>query len=215
MPTITTPSVIAPAQHLAQAPVLCAFAATLRYPGEGGARAAQFLRDAASLLVGYPDAVAGLCTAAGEISAMTDDEVEETFTRTFDINPRVTLDVGFHLFGLAYQRGEFLVRVRAALREYGIAPGSELPDHLPVMLELAAALEPERAVPLIEECIAPAVMRMAQEFGANAVAYGRIASALHDYLKANFGCIVYDAKELARKGLNGENDHVTSAALDV
>jgi len=40
---------------------------------------------------------------------------------TFDINPACALEVGWHLFGEDYMRGQFLVRMREELSKYEIA----------------------------------------------------------------------------------------------
>ncbi len=65
-------------------------------------------------------------------------EIEELFTATFDMNPTACLEVGWHLYGEEYQRGEFLVMMRRALTEHGIAETIELPDHLSHCLRLLA-----------------------------------------------------------------------------
>ena len=75
-------------------------------------------------------------------------ELEELYTRTFDINPVCSLEVGWHLFGEDYNRGAFLVRMRGLLREHGIEEGAELPDHLESVLRvLDAFVKRDRAVP--------------------------------------------------------------------
>ncbi len=48
-------------------------------------------------------------------------EVEEAFTRTFDVNPACALEVGWHLFGEEYTAAMFLVRMREELRKHGSA----------------------------------------------------------------------------------------------
>ena len=61
--------------------------------------------------------------AAG-IRALTAARLEELFTQTFDLSPVCCLEVGWHLFGENYERGEFLVRVRQELRSQGIPESS-------------------------------------------------------------------------------------------
>src|SRR6266568_3182701 len=55
---------------------------------------------------------------------------QELYVQTFEFNPACTLELGWHLFGENYERGEFLVRMREQLRRHGIAESNELPDHL-------------------------------------------------------------------------------------
>jgi nitrate reductase molybdenum cofactor assembly chaperone NarJ/NarW len=47
--------------------------------------------------------------------------LEELFTITFDMNPDTCLELGWHLYGESYQRGEFLVKMRQALDAAGVA----------------------------------------------------------------------------------------------
>ena len=65
--------------------------------------------------------------------------LEELYTTTFDLNPVATLEVGWHLWGEQYERGRFLADLRALQEELGIDSGSELPDHLTVLLPTIAA----------------------------------------------------------------------------
>lgn len=116
-------------------------------------------------------------------------QLEEDFTRTFDINPSVTMDVGFHLFGLAYKRGEFLVKMQGALRKAGLSAGTELADHLPTLLELAAALPAEEGLQLVEECIAPALKKMLETVPRDSKGLALAALALGEYVAANYRCL--------------------------
>jgi len=93
------------------------------------------------------------------------DEVQEIFTRSFDVQSITTLSVGYVVFGDDYKRGELLVNLNRELREAGIECGSELPDHLPVVLRLIARWEDrELAGEFVEEILHPAVERMLGEF---------------------------------------------------
>lgn len=94
------------------------------------------------------------------------DEVQEIFTRSFDVQAITTLGVGYVMFGDDYKRGELLVNLNRELREAGIDPGSELPDHLPNVLRLIARWEDrELAEEFVEEILHPALERMIDEFG--------------------------------------------------
>ena len=73
---------------------------------------------------------------AREIDGLTVERLQELYTQTFDWNPDTTLDIGWHLFGEDYNRGDFLVKLRGALRAHGVAESQELPDHLSHVLPL-------------------------------------------------------------------------------
>ncbi len=72
-------------------------------------------------------------------------QIEELFTTTFDMNKTACLELGWHLYGEDYQRGEFLVKMRGSLEEYQINESIELPDHISHCLLLLAALDEDEA----------------------------------------------------------------------
>ncbi len=94
------------------------------------------------------------------------DEVQEIFTRSFDVQSITTLGVGYVMFGDDYKRGELLVNLSREHREAGIECGTELPDHLPNVLRLMARWQDrELRVEFVEEILHPALERMIAEFG--------------------------------------------------
>jgi nitrate reductase assembly molybdenum cofactor insertion protein NarJ len=86
-----------------------------------------------------------------------DPSEQELYVQTFEFNPASTLEIGWHLFGENYERGEFLVRMREQLRRYGIPEGSDLPDHLPQLLYLVARLPHDEAAELVGLHLRPAL----------------------------------------------------------
>ncbi len=103
---------------------LCAIAAALRYPSHSSHSSHRF--DCAPEFF-------------EETSHVSQAGLEELYTRTFDLNPVVTLEVGWHLWGEQYERGRFLADLRALQTNLGIDAGCELPDHLTVLLPTIAA----------------------------------------------------------------------------
>jgi len=101
-----------------------------------------------------------LAEFAGHLNDRSVDDLQELFTRTFDLNPQCALEVGWHLFGEEYERGAFLVRMREALRAYAVPEAGELPDHLASMLQLVARLDAETAGLLVANALLPAVDKM-------------------------------------------------------
>ena len=133
-------------------------AALLRYPDEQTAGVAGALADAA-MDTGHP------CQEhleAFALVARTTDlrELQEAYAGAFDLNPECTLEISYHLFGDSYKRGQFLAMMRFHLREHGIDPGSNLPDHLPALLYLTMKLETQDAVDLVDDCILPALEKV-------------------------------------------------------
>jgi nitrate reductase assembly molybdenum cofactor insertion protein NarJ len=94
------------------------------------------------------------------------DEVQEIFTRSFDVQSITTLGVGYVMFGDDYKRGEVLVNLSRELRDVGIDCGSELPDHLPNVLRLIGRWEDrDLAEEFVREILHPALEMMIAEFG--------------------------------------------------
>ncbi|MFQ5511935.1 MAG: nitrate reductase molybdenum cofactor assembly chaperone [Candidatus Krumholzibacteriia bacterium] len=136
-------------------------------------------------LFGYPDhefagrvrEIQGLlektcAAAAAELREFTEFvarasivELEELYTRSFDVQAVTTLDLGYVLFGDDYKRGEVLVNLSAEHREAGVDCGSELPDHLPNVLRLLDAMQNrELREELVQKIVAPALRRIIGEF---------------------------------------------------
>ncbi len=105
----------------------------------------------------------------GEGEALTEeqlDEVQEVFTRSFDVQSITTLGVGYVMFGDDYKRGEVLVNLNREHRDAGVDCGTELPDHLPNVLRLVARWQdPEIVAEFVEEILHPALQMMIEEFG--------------------------------------------------
>lgn len=94
---------------------------------------------------------------AEQLRYPTDPAAQELYVQTFEFNPACTLEIGWHLFGENYERGEFLVRMRAELRRYGIPESTELPDHLTYLLALISQMEASEAAELAGQFLLPAL----------------------------------------------------------
>lgn len=138
--------------------LLPGIAALLRYPDTTTQGLAGALADAA-MRTGHP------CQEhleAFALVARTSDvrDLQEAYAAVFDLNPDCTIEIGYQLFGESYKRGQFLAMMRVSLREHGIDPGSNLPDHLPALLDLTMKLETQDAVDLVDDCILPALEKI-------------------------------------------------------
>ena len=103
---------------------------------------------------------AGLHAFATELERLSPSQIQEEFIATFDWNPATALDLGWHLYGEQYARGEFLVRVREELRRYGIRESAELPDHLTHILPLLGCMDQTEAAQFAREYVAPPVAKL-------------------------------------------------------
>jgi len=98
------------------------------------------------------------------IDGLSIGELEELYTRTFDINPVSSLEVGWHLHGETYERGAFLVQMRDLLRRCSIEESSELPDHLTHTLLAVGRMEKEEGSAFISSHLLKAINKMLEGF---------------------------------------------------
>lgn len=99
------------------------------------------------------------------VSAATLIELEELYTRSFDVQALTTLDLGYVLFGDDYKRGEILVNLNREHRDAGVDCGTELADHLPNVLCLLDVLRDDvLRRELVRKIVAPSLRRMMAEF---------------------------------------------------
>ncbi len=105
-------------------------------------------------------AVSALTEYGTQVSSLPLDELQELYTRTFDLRPICPLELGWHLFGEDYDRGLLLARMRGLLREHGITEQIELPDHLSHAMLLLARMEPTEAGDFASVVVVPALERM-------------------------------------------------------
>jgi nitrate reductase delta subunit len=130
----------------------------LRYPEDGYKRDAE--RCCGFFAANHPQMEAPLSQFFEQTSTLTLEDLQALYTATFDLNPLCSLEVGWHLFGENYERGEFLVKMREELRRHGIAESTELPDHLTHALELVGRMEPQDASSFAAACLFPALDKM-------------------------------------------------------
>lgn len=118
-------------------------AGLLAYPGEDCAQRAS--RCAVALALFEPEAAARMEEFHQRIAGLSTEALQEQYTATFDLNPACSLEVGWHLFGENYERGDFLAKMRRELRRHGLSESTELPDHLTHVLPLLGRMQPEDA----------------------------------------------------------------------
>lgn len=133
-------------------------ASLLRYPDAHTSKLAGALADEA-MKSGHP-CQEFLEAFALVASTTSPEDMAELYTRSFDLNPDCVLEIGWHLFGESYKRGQFLAMMRHHLRENGIDVGQDLPDYLPALLDLTMKLETQDAIDLVDDCILPAMEKI-------------------------------------------------------
>lgn len=157
-----------------------------------------------------PEAAQGVSEFGQFAEQCGEYELEEAYTRTFDVNPACALEIGWHLFGEDYMRGQFLVRMRGELARFEIPESSELPDHLAHVLAVLAAMPDDEAQPFAHACVFPAIYKMQTALDKNGSPYKHLICCLVLVLEQHFGaCEPWDENDdkLLRntKGFPGQN----------
>ncbi len=132
--------------------------ALLTYPGEDYLSRAHQAQ--AELAVVHPEAGQQSARFFSAVKGLSTEELQELFTRTFDLNPACVLEIGWQLFGDEYKRGEFLVKMQQLIAGHRAPASKELPDHLPRVLELMPRLKSQEAERLTAEFVLPALAKM-------------------------------------------------------
>ena len=143
-----------------------------RRPGSPGDHDTAVARQAASLLLGYPDeqlvarltllaeSVAGLATPLREplerhvawLAATPLEDAQQHYVDTFDLRRRSCLYLTYYSYGDTRKRGMALLRFKHAYASAGMELGDdELPDHLSVVLEFAATVDGRVGTNLLNE----------------------------------------------------------------
>jgi len=119
--------------------------------------------------------------------AVSESDLEELFTRTFDINPQCCLELGWQLYGEDYNRGSFLVRMRELMRETGVEEGTELPDHLTHVLPVLGRMESGEASAFSSRFVLPAVNKKLAGFSDHENAFRSALVTVRGLLVETFG----------------------------
>lgn len=148
----------------------------LDYPGEETlALVAQLRAEAAAL-----PAPAGPALVAflDDLAAVPPMDLARSYVETFDLKRRHCLHLTYFAYGDTRKRGMALLRFKHAYRESGAELGeSELPDHLPVLLEFAATVDPTAGRRLLMEYL-PALELLRRALREAATAHALLLDAV-------------------------------------
>ncbi|MBT1074428.1 nitrate reductase molybdenum cofactor assembly chaperone [Geobacter grbiciae] len=153
------------------------FADILDYPMPS---LAERIDELLSLVAAVDDAAGQLLARFREFAAETTTaKMEEVYSATFDLQPLCYPYVGYQMFGEEYRRGMFMARLREHYRSCGFAAGSDLPDHLCVILRFLSGREVgEVEHELVTECLVPALKKMEAGFAETTNPYRGLLQAL-------------------------------------
>lgn len=156
------------------------FAHILDYPADPIAQPVE--NCAAQLAVECPEACVHIAAFQNAIAGMSPGQLQEMYVNAFDLRPDCTPNLGYHLFGDDGRRGLFLAELKGRMESAGIAPGCELPDHISLLLRYVQQDEAECRI-LIEDCMLPAVSRIADILDSGENVYKHALRALLSLLQ--------------------------------
>ena len=133
-------------------------ATLFHYPTEGYLDNA--VRSFEALAAGSHEFIEPFAKFLEQVHSLAVEDLQVLYTTTFDLDPVCSLEVGWHLFGENYERGEFLVRMRGELQRLGVKESTELPDHLSHALEALDRMEPDETADFAAACLFPALDKM-------------------------------------------------------
>lgn len=134
-------------------------------------------------------ALASLEKFADHVAQSDVDSLQELYTRTFEINPVTALEVGWHLYGERYERGEFLTRMRSLLRDLDLKESTELPDHLTQALKALGRLDDEHAPAFAQKFLVPAIEKMMAGFDGKNSPYENVIKSIHRELTSTYSLL--------------------------
>lgn len=156
--------------------IYSAFADVLDYPARG-------LADCLSeIVLERPEGMASIEAFQNATRGKSIHELQEIYINAFDLRPDCTPNLGYHLFGDDGRRGLFLAELKGRMEAAGLDLGSELPDFLSLVLRYIDRVEADRA-PLIEDCMLPALARVAESLDATDNPYQHAVRALLSFLE--------------------------------
>jgi nitrate reductase delta subunit len=162
---------------------LAGYSALLEYPDEGYRRRAQDFR--CTVEASCPRAGTLLEQFCQQIEKMPLSELEEVFTRTFDMAPICSPYISAHLYGDEnYERGNLMAGLIDRYGETGFDYGKEMPDHLSVILRFIPFATAEEADELVEFCLKKPVAEMADGLRDSGNPYGTLLLSLVEVLNA-------------------------------
>jgi nitrate reductase delta subunit len=182
-------------------------ASVLTYPdSEFDGKPDRFAQD---MRGGDPDLARRFAAWADAMRCLSLEDRQELYARTFDMSPKCTLEIGWHLFGEQYDRGTFLVWMRGQLREFSLAESTDLPDHARHVLAVLGRLEPEAADNFGTACVLPALETVRDGLKQLDSPYEALVDAICHWLESRHGHAQRDLNSLPV--LNGQHEELFRA----
>jgi nitrate reductase molybdenum cofactor assembly chaperone NarJ/NarW len=124
-----------------------------------------------------PTAAERVARFASAVAGKSEAELQEHYTAVLDLNPACALELGWHLFGDAHERGAFMAALREDEERVATPARRELPDHVTQILALLGREEPARAA-LLATLVLPAIDTVRRALEAAASPYTHLLDAI-------------------------------------
>lgn len=110
-------------------------------------------------------------------------QIEEMFTATFDLQAFCHPYVGFQLCGESQARTMFMMKLKELYTQHDFSCGTELPDHLGVMLRfIGSTRDPQGNAEIVSDALLPALEKILKGIEAQDHPYRQLIRALQIYL---------------------------------
>lgn len=134
----------------------------------------------------HPDALKNLDAFAADMAHIQARTWEEVYSRTFDLNPRCAPYLSVHLFGEeGFKRAQLMTGLKTRYAQLGLDAGSELPDHIAVVLRFVPHCDPGEWEELKHHCLVPALAKMREILSPTTNPYRHLFDALATLVAAH------------------------------
>jgi len=128
-----------------------------------------------------------LAQFVAETEPLAPQRLEEIFARTFDLNPSCAPYLSVHLFGEeSFKRAILMTGLAEAYSRAGYDRGTELPDHLAVVLRFAPQFAEGEWEDITRLCLPTPLVRMAALLDPPRNPHRHVVAALQAILRAEF-----------------------------
>lgn len=159
-----------------------AVGALFEYPGETFQERFDDAREAARAL--SDEAAGGLGDFWRELSGLSTEHAQELYSRSFDLSPVCVPYASVHLFGAeSFKRAELMTGLIATYERVGFDRGTELPDHIALLLQCAPCFEADEWDDLSALVLTPALEKMVDALTNAGSPWRHVARAARELLR--------------------------------
>ena len=140
---------------------LAAVGTLFEYPGETFEERYEEAKEATGAFSG--DAEVALGDFWRDLSGVSTEHAQELYSRSFDLSPVCAPYASVHLFSAeSFKRAELMTGLIAAYVRVGFDRGTELPDHIALLLQCAPRLDADEWDDLAALVLTPALEKMGE-----------------------------------------------------